>query len=216
MVNVTGKPRDRTSARVGVRSRRSEITRKPSNERWADCLQVAAEIFARKGYAATSLQDIASALDMLKGSLYYYINSKEDLLFEVIREVLTEAEKRMAALADTQGPAVVRVERLVHEHVVFLIDHLTETTVYLHEADQLSDERRAELPEHAFVTRLEDLIREGQADGTIRTDVDVRVAALSILGSANWVYRWYNPAGDLRPAQIATDIARMCRKSVSA
>jgi AcrR family transcriptional regulator len=212
VVHVTGKPRDRT----GARSRRSEITRKPGDERWAECLQVAARIFAQKGYAATSLQEIADALDMLKGSLYYYINSKEDLLYEVIREVLTQAEARMAAQADVQGPAVVRLERLVHEHVVFLIDHLTETTVYLHEAAQLSEARRAELPEHTFVARLENLVRDGQADGTIRSDVDVRVAALSILGSANWVYRWYSPAGDLTPEQIAGEIARMCRKSVSA
>jgi TetR/AcrR family transcriptional regulator, cholesterol catabolism regulator len=198
------------------RSRRQEATRKPGNERWAELLQVAAKTFASKGYSATTLQGIADELGMLKGSLYYYIRTKEDLLFELVRAVLVLAEERLSERVPDDGPVIDRLEVLVREHVIFLIEHLTETTVYLHEADQLTEDRRAGLPVHGFVARLEGLVAEGQADGTIRADVDPRMAALSILGSANWVYRWYRPGGDLAPEEIATEIARMCRKSVEA
>ncbi|MCF1592589.1 TetR/AcrR family transcriptional regulator [Streptomyces muensis] len=198
------------------RSRRAEATRKSGDERWAELLQVAAKTFASKGYSATTLQGIANDLGMLKGSLYYYIRTKEDLLFEVIQAVLVLAEERLSERVPVDGPAVERLEALVREHVVFLIEHLTETTVYLHEADQLSPERRAELPVHGFIARLEGLVVEGQEDGTIRADVDPRMGALVILGSANWVYRWYRPEGDLAPEEIADEIARTCRRSVEA
>jgi AcrR family transcriptional regulator len=177
---------------------------------------VAAKTFADKGYSATTLQGIADELGMLKGSLYYYIRSKEDLLFELVRAVLALAEERLSERVPDSGPAIDRLEMLVREHVIFLIEHLTETTVYLHEADQLSAERRAELPVHGFIARLEGLVAEGQEDGTVRADVAPRLGALSILGSANWVYRWYRPGGELAPEAIADEIARMCRKSVEA
>lgn len=203
------------TARKG-RSRRQEATRKPGDERWAELLQVAGRTFASKGYSATTLQGIADELGMLKGSLYYYIRTKEDLLFELVRAVLVLAEERLSERVPDDGPAIDRLEVLVREHVIFLIEHLTETTVYLHEGDQLTTDRRADLPVHGFIARLERLVAEGQEDGTIRADVDPRMGALFILGSANWVYRWYRPGGDLAPEEIADEIARMCRKSVEA
>lgn len=198
------------------RSGRVEATRKPGDERWAELLQVAAKTFADKGYSATTLQGIANDLGMLKGSLYYYIRTKEDLLFELVRSVLVLAEERLAERVPDDGPPLERLEVLVREHVIFLIEHLTETTVYLHEADQLTANRRAELPVHGFIARLEKLLVDGKEDGTIRPDVDPRLGALTILGSANWVYRWYRPGGTSSPQEIAEEIARMCRKSVEA
>jgi len=72
---------------VGRSARRSGGERKPREERWAQLIEVATRVFFEKGYDAASLQDIADRLGMLKGSLYYYIQSKEDLLFEVISTV---------------------------------------------------------------------------------------------------------------------------------
>ena len=67
--------------------RRTGGERKPREERWAELIEVATQVFYEKGYDGASLQDIADRLGMLKGSLYYYIQSKEDLLFDVISAV---------------------------------------------------------------------------------------------------------------------------------
>src|SRR5438046_10497950 len=56
-----------------------------NESRWDEVLSVAADVFGEKGYRAATLRDIASRLGMLKGSRYYYIDSKEDLLFEILR-----------------------------------------------------------------------------------------------------------------------------------
>ena len=72
---------------AGRSARRSGGERKPREERWAELIEVATEVFYEKGYDGASLQDIADRLGMPKGSLYYYIQSKEDLLFDVISSV---------------------------------------------------------------------------------------------------------------------------------
>ena len=71
----------------GRAQRRGGGERKPREERWSELIEVATDVFYAKGYDAASLQDIADRLGMLKGSLYYYIQSKEDLLYDVIKTV---------------------------------------------------------------------------------------------------------------------------------
>lgn len=196
-----------------ARERRPRTTRaasrKPGDERWKEVLEVSARLFAEQGYAATSLQNIAEAVGMLKGSLYYYIKSKDELLFQVIKAVIGPGFVRFKALAGDGGDAVERLRRALEGHVLYLIENSTATTVYLHEYDRLSEEYRAELAGHDYVAMVRDLIRIGQDQGGFRRDLDPTVAALSMLGSVNWTYRWYRP--DKRaPAEVARQLSEIC------
>jgi AcrR family transcriptional regulator len=76
----------------GRAQRRGGSERKPREERWSELIEVATDVFYAKGYDAASLQDIADRLGMFKGSLYYYIQSKEDLLYDVYRWFRTGGE----------------------------------------------------------------------------------------------------------------------------
>jgi TetR/AcrR family transcriptional regulator, cholesterol catabolism regulator len=183
-----------------------EVSRKPGDERWKELLIVSARMFAEQGYDATSLQQIADELGMLKGSLYYYITSKEDLLYEVIKEVYRGGFENFQGLAGQGGDAVVRLRRALEGHAVYLIDNLTATTVFLHEFDRLSAERKAELSARDYVELVRDLVRIGKDQGGFRADLDPTLAALSALGSVNWVYRWYHP-GSRSPREIGRELA---------
>lgn len=184
--------------RANARKRRDEV------------LQTAAQVFYEKGYDATTTQDIADRLGILKGSLYYYIDTKEALLFELIDDAYTGTLERLhTALASDDTP-LEKLRFLVSSHVTYLIDNLVRTALSLHEARSLS-------PEHAAVLRseqqeyrkgLETIIRAGQEAGEIDPELDVSVAALGVLGAMNWVYRWYQPKGPLTPEQIAAEITR--------
>jgi len=198
-----------------VSSRGREISRKPADERWADILNVSARMFAEQGYAATSLQHIAEELGILKGSLYYYIASKDDLLYEVIRTVYAAGVASFQAAAAADGPVLDRLRAAISGHVGYLIDNITATTVYLHEYDRLSKERRAALNEFDYADALRRLILEGQGDGTLRTDLDATVASLAALGAANWVYRWYRE-GSVDPQAIAHQMAEITVSGLSA
>ncbi|MBP2366519.1 TetR/AcrR family transcriptional regulator [Pseudonocardia parietis] len=174
--------------------------------RWQELLDIAARIFARKGYKSTTLQDIADEFGVLKGSLYHYIRSKDDLLFEVVHSVYEEGLANLRAVAGADLDPVERLRAVVRGHVVYLIDNLVETTVLLHEFDQLSDERRARMPIRDYQTLIADLVAEAKADGRLKPDVDPQLAALAVLGATNWVYRWYRP-GARSPEEIADQYA---------
>ncbi|MDF2978987.1 MAG: hypothetical protein K0S40_3715, partial [Actinomycetospora sp.] len=182
---------------AGRSERRAAGERKPREERWAQLLEVATQMFYEKGYEGASLQDIADRLGMLKGSLYYYIQSKEDLLFEVISEVHREGYAVVRAAAASDGDPLQRLETTIRAHVEHACRNLVPTAVFLHELESLPAARREAIlgSGHAYQGVFRDLVAEAQHEGLARPDVDPRVAGLSILGSTNWVYRWFRPDG---------------------
>ncbi len=199
--------RPRSGRKVSTSSRQSP--RKSGDERWKELLEVSARMFAARGYAATSLQHIADELGMLKGSLYYYINTKDDLLYEVIRGVYWEGVANFRRISTGPGDSIERLQRAVEGHVRYLVDNITATTVFLHEFDRLSDGRREELSALGYYEQWRDLIRAGQAEGAIRAEVDASMAAMAILGATNWIYRWYRDPGSRGPEEIGRQFADM-------
>jgi AcrR family transcriptional regulator len=197
-----------TGGRSGRRSTAvaRDVSRKPGDERWQELLDASAQQFAANGYAATSLQMIADEMGLLKGSLYYYINSKEDLLYEVIKAVYVSGVENFRALTAGEGDAATRLRAALEGHVVYLIDHLVATTVYLHEFERLSKDRRDELGGQTYLSLLRQLIVDGREDGSLRPDLDPHLTAMVALGSTNWLYRWYHP-GTMTPREIGREFA---------
>lgn len=195
----------------GRAQRRPGGERKSREERWSELLEVATQVFYEKGYEAASLQDIADRLGMLKGSLYYYIQSKEDLLYEVVNEVHQEGLATIEGLAAQEGPALERLRGVIVGHIEHECDTLTKTSVFLHELEALTPERQREVigSGHAYRRVFSDLIAEGQKEGQIRAAVDPKLGALWILGSINWVYRWFRPGSGFSARQIGEHFGDM-------
>jgi AcrR family transcriptional regulator len=202
---------DLTRPPPGRAERRGASPRKPREERWSELIQVATQVFCEKGYDAASLQDIADRLGLLKGSLYYYIKSKEDLLFAVISEVHRAGLANIESLAAAEGNSLRRLRAVIIGHIEHECRHLTGTAVFLHELQALAGERQEEIigGEHAYRGVFRHLIEDGQREGLIRPAVDPKLAALSILGSTNWVYRWFQPDGEFTARQIGEQFADM-------
>jgi len=202
---------------AGRSVRRAGAERKPREERWAELLEVATQVFYEKGYDGASLQDIADRLGMLKGSLYYYIQSKEDLLFDVISSVHQTGLAVVTACAEGPGDPLRRLDRVVVGHVEHTCRNLVSTTVFLHELSSLPPVRRQEVlgEEHAYQSVFRTLIEQGVRDGLVRADVEPRLAALSILGSTNWVYRWFRPDGAFPPQVLGAQLADLAIASVA-
>jgi AcrR family transcriptional regulator len=202
---------------AGRSARRSGGERKPREERWTELIEIATKVFYEKGYDGASLQDIADRLGMLKGSLYYYIQSKEDLLFNVIGAVHKEGLAVVQERAGAPGGPLARLENVIRGHVEHTCRNLVPTAVFLHELAALPAERRREIlgSEHAYQGVFRDLVEQGQAAGEVRADLDPRLAALSILGSTNWVYRWFRPDGSFTPDQIGAELAGVAVRGIA-
>jgi AcrR family transcriptional regulator len=170
-----------------------------------DVIDAAAEIFRRRGYADTSVQDVADAVGILKGSLYYYIDSKEDLLFRVLLEVHEDARGVVEEVAAMDAPPLERLRTYVRKHVMYNTRNLTKIAVYYHDFELLSPERRKVIVEqrHVYERFVEGLIEEAQERGDVAAGVDTKLASFYLLGAMNWLYTWYRPGGPATPEQLA-------------
>lgn len=164
----------------------------------------AVRIFREKGFHATSVQDIADAVGLQKGSLYHYISSKDELLFKIFQRSTGALTRQLEQIAASDDPPTDKLRRAIEAHLTALCEQLDIYTVYLSERRSLSARNhskvRAEAARHAEL--LQRIIQEGVATGDFRA-VDGKMAAHAILGMCNWLYQWYSPHGRLSPGEIA-------------
>ena len=193
------------------------VERKPREDRWQEIVAVATQSFYEKGYQGASLQDLADRVGILKGSIYYYIASKQDLLVAVINEVHTAGINNIVSLAATEGNALTRLQRVIIGHVEHVAANLVSTTVFLHELNSLTPENRARIlgDKHSYQQVFRSLIIEGKKEGVVRKDLDAKLGALSILGSLNWIYRWYRESGEFSPRAIGMQFATLHVHSIA-
>lgn len=157
-----------------------------------EILDAAAQIFHRKGYGATSLQDIANAVGMLKGSLYYYVASKEDLLYRISQAIHDQALQNLRDAEAVAGTPTDRLRALAVGHMEGPSTRRTWISVFYTEYKHLTGPRRNEIRTvrqryEQFVT---DLIRQGQADGSFCPDRDAVVMADAVLTLVNGSHLW--------------------------
>jgi TetR/AcrR family transcriptional regulator, cholesterol catabolism regulator len=174
-----------------------------------EIIDAAARMFREHGYTDTSVQDVANEVGILKGSLYYYIDSKEDLLFRVLEDVHEDAKHILDDVGAMDAPPLDRLAAYLRGHVEFNLRNLAKVAVYYHDFAQLAPERRAVIVEQRrqYGDFVVGLIEEAQQAGDVAADLDPRVAGYSALGMVNWVYTWYRPVGEAAPEELANLIA---------
>jgi AcrR family transcriptional regulator len=175
-----------------VRTRRTRTKR-----RRQEMIDAAANVFYEKGYDAASTQDIAEVVGILKGSLYYYVESKEDFLFEVIKEANDMALGVLERVQAAEGGPAEKLGALVRGHLEFYLNNRIKATVFFRELNVLSPDRRKALHEvgHMYRVFIARLITEGQKQGVVNVDLDPPVAALAMVEMLNSISRWYDPKG---------------------
>ena len=181
---------------------------RPYDQRFDSLLGHAARVFADQGYHSTTMRDLAAASGMSLAGMYYYVKGKEELLY-VIQErcfagVLEGAKRAVAPSADP----VERLHAFIHHHVAFFAAHMAEMKVLSHEATSLTGDskRRVNAIKRHYVDLLEGLLRGVGAD---EAPVDRSAAAYVLFGMMNWMYNWYDPAGEIGPRRLADLISRI-------
>jgi AcrR family transcriptional regulator len=168
-----------------VPTRRNELTRQ------------AARLFAEKGYHGTSIGDLAEAMGVQKGSLYAHIASKQDLLYETMREGAAAFHGALDTIPDVL-PVTERIRLALRAHLRVVSEQLDVATVFVREWRYLDGPRRDEIvaERRRYEERFRALFREGRELGALRTDLDEATAALLALSAANWAYTWLQPGRD--------------------
>lgn len=164
----------------------------------------AIQLFGQQGYTGTSMRDIASAVGVLPGSLYAHIDSKEALLVEIVNEGIGRFLERIDPLVSASGVPVDRLRAMIVAHVEVVADQPERSLVVFHQWRFLGPEnlplaikRRREY-ERCFV----EVVEQGMADGSLKSDLNPRIAVLTILGALNWTPEWLSPDGRLTPTEV--------------
>ena len=179
-------------------------------------IAVAARLFSERGYHGTSMQHLAEALGLQRGSLYAHIGSKEELLFDVVQEGARRFLERDEQAGAMQAIASVRLRRLLTGHIETAIEHLDAATVFLNEWRYLSPELHSVVQEERdrYESIVRSIIDDGIAAGEFRDDANVKFAARLVLSAGNWTYAWFRPGGELGPREIGERFADLLIKGL--
>jgi AcrR family transcriptional regulator len=179
-----------------------------TGDREAQIIESATRMFQERGYDATTIQAIADDVGILKGSLYYYIDSKDDLLFRIIEDVHRGLGESVANSADYDDP-LDRIRAFVEGHVRFCAANMPAIRVFLHDFRALSEDRKTKIVEERdeYNQQFRELVVAAGEEGLLREDLDIDLVVLAVFGMMNWMYQWYRPGGRKRPEDIGRTFA---------
>ncbi len=214
-------------SRSRTRSRRKRTTSPPqpreplrrtkSRVRWDAILRATTELFHRKGFYATSMQDIADLVGIKKGSLYYYVDTKEELLFEILRDLHQGGEALVEAANFRAIDPLGELRSLLLQMGTYAGKHADRMEIFNRDFDFLPPEQQNLIlsERHLYWDAVSKLIRLAIRNGQVSDTLDVRVAAQAALQSVASISRWYRRNGELKIEQIAAQTAVLIVKGLA-
>ncbi|HEY9479437.1 MAG TPA: TetR/AcrR family transcriptional regulator [Gemmatimonadaceae bacterium] len=173
-------------------------------------LSSAAREFAQRGYDRTSMRDLSRVSGISLAGVYYYVQSKEELLFLIqsrnFEAVITGMREALRGVRDP----VERLQRFVDNHLDYFATHMSEMKVLSREADALEGDflQRVNDMKRQYTRALMDVLADiERAHGPAHANR--RVAAYSLFGMMNWIYTWYDPLGDVGIELLSQNVCRI-------
>lgn len=187
-----------------ARGRRQRLTQQA-------IVAAAAELFARNGFGATSLDDVAEMLGASKASLYYHIKNKEEILRLIFLTVLTVSEEPLRQIVEGALAPKEKLCRAIEHQTAVAADRSPAMTVFYREQPHLTGPfaREIILRKKVYERYFEQIIEEGQASGVFQPHLDAHIIVFGLLGMCNWLSQWYRAGGQYTPRQIAEMFEQM-------
>ncbi len=189
------------------RSNGTERMRRRSEARRLEILHAAARVFRRRGIAAAGMREIAEEAGLSPGNLYYYFDSKDELLLFCQERTLEHMLAAVDAAKATGQSSAAQLHAILRAHVHALLDELEGATAHL-ELDSLPEALRAPMirKRDRYERALRALVSQGIARGEFEP-CDAALVTRAMLGAVNWTARWFRPEGSQTASQVAEAIA---------
>ncbi|HSC77281.1 MAG TPA: TetR family transcriptional regulator [Candidatus Acidoferrales bacterium] len=195
------------------------VQRRPATTQKLDhILACATRVFNDKGYEGASIRDIAQRSRVSLAGLYYYVESKEELLYLIQRHSFTTLLARLEDQLEGAGPRPeARLRLFIRNHLQYFLQNREAMKVLSHEAESLTPPFAAEVAElkRAYYRRARNLVEDLKQERGLK-GLNTRVAVLSLFGMMNWIYTWHNPRLDPNADALAEHIAGLFLKGVGA
>ncbi|MFW6113776.1 MAG: TetR/AcrR family transcriptional regulator [Actinomycetota bacterium] len=175
-----------------------------NKSRWNEIVSVSARLFREKGYRATTMDDIASELNITKPALYYYIKTKYDLLYAICESAIGRLMEGAEDIMGSSDDIREKLRRLIHWHVNMFSEHGDITSVYLADESELPVDKRAFIRSQSreYEGLYREIISQGVKEGRFRP-MDVPMVVRGISGMCNWLFAWFKPDGPSSADEIA-------------
>jgi AcrR family transcriptional regulator len=174
-------------------------------ERRAQVVDIAAHVFAERGYHATTIDDLVEATGLQRGGLYHYITSKQGLLIAIHERFIEPLLENAREIAQRQEPPEVELRLLARALVQDIASYRDQVTVFLHEWRLIQNEpewKNIREARKEFEDIVGSCLRTGKQMGTFR-DVEEGSTLRAFLGMINYMYQWLNPRGPASPNDLA-------------
>lgn len=189
-----------------------------------EILRTAAAVFAEVGYDPASIRMVADRAGVSVAGLYYYVRSKDELLFliqfhvfdRLVRRFENDSAQMLAEGGEAARPEA-RLHRFIHNHLDHFLADMASLTVCTRELGRLSGDylQQVEALQHAYFSQAFEIFQElCSARGD--NQMNPRTATLAMFGTINWVSSWYNPASDISAGELAGEFAELYLRGVSA
>ena len=178
------------------------------DEKLERILRISAEVFAEKGYHQASIRDISRATGVSLAGLYYYVESKEELLFRIQEHSFETLRAQLDQLLTGVDDPHRKLRLLIENHLRFFVSNMKEMKVLSHEAESLSGVLRDKVDAMKREYRRVASAIIAEIAGN-EPAIDLRVATFSLFGMMNWIYNWYRPGRDIPVDELADDITRL-------
>ena len=182
-----------------------------------EVLQTAAAVFAEVGFDPASIRMVADRADISVAGLYYYVHSKEELLYLIqyhvfdglVRRFESDSERMLAEGGEAARPEA-RLFRFIHNHLDHFLADMDSLTVCTRELGRLNGEylQEVEALQRSYFSQAFEIFRE-LCDGNDPIQSDPRTATLAMFGAINWVSTWYDPASDKSAGELAAELVNL-------
>lgn len=214
--------RETPGAKAGETAPRRQNTAK-FDRKLVEILRAAAAVFAEVGYDPASIRMVADRAGVSVAGLYYYVRSKDELLYliqyhvfdRLVRRFENDSAQMLAGGGETARPEV-RLHRFVHNHLNHFLTDMASLTVCTRELGRLSGDylQQVETLQRTYFHQALEIFRElCSARGDSR--MDPRTATLAMFGTINWVSSWYDPASDKSAGELAGEFVKLYLRGVA-
>ena len=180
------------------------------DQKLREILHVAARVMAKRGYHGASIRSLAAETDMTLAGLYYYFKGKEELLFLIqhstFDSLVASLAKRLTGVSDP----VEKLNIMVRNHLDFFVEHMDELKICTYELESLKGEYYEQVADRRreYFQFAHDIVNELIEKGTPK-GVDSRLATLSLFGTLNWIFMWYEPGKYAGVDEMSQQLTRL-------
>lgn len=171
----------------------------------------AVSLFAERGFDATSVNEVVARAGVAKGALYHHFGSKDDLLYEVYRELVDRQLAGLAAVLERGLPPEQTLREIVRDMVATTAARAPEAKVFFREGHRLGDanQQRVRAARRQIHDAVTELVRSAQVDGRFARVTSPEMVTFTIFGVINELPVWYSPDGPLTAEQIAAELSEL-------